>query len=174
MANASRGFSGMHMKMLQAIGLILSCFIFVASLSVLIRCGHSLFPESIGSLRLIRLIEGEQARGEVNRLHEKRIPVKDARVAFYRDELNSAIIWVSESFSISQATEQTRVMMKKIMHNPRGPFYHVKIENRNGLTIYLFSGMGQRHAVFQKAIGIYWISATPEVFKEVLAYFIKI
>ncbi len=86
----------------------------MASLSVLIRCDHSLFPANIGNLQLIRVIEGERAREKVNRLHEKRIPVKDAWVAFYRYELNSAMIWVSESFSISQATKQTRVMMKRL------------------------------------------------------------
>jgi hypothetical protein len=69
MANNSRSLTGMHMEILRVIRLILSCFKFVASLSVFIRCGYSIFPASIGNLGLIKAIKGERAREEVNRLY---------------------------------------------------------------------------------------------------------
>jgi hypothetical protein len=154
---------------------ILHYLIFAGSLSACITCGgNSLFPERLDGMQLIRLEAGERARGEVNRLHGRKIPVKDAWIALYRkDEMNSAMIWVSESFNIPQAAEQTGVMMKKIMHNPRSPFHHLEIERRSDIKIYLFSGMSQRHAVFRKGMRIYWISATRDIFRGVLDYYVE-
>jgi hypothetical protein len=63
-ANNARSLTGMHMGILRVIRLILSCFKFVASLSVFIRCGYPIFPVSIGNLRLIKAIKGERAREE--------------------------------------------------------------------------------------------------------------
>ncbi len=150
---------------------ILCCLI----LTGVVSCGgNSLFPERLGDMQLIRLIAGERAIEEVNRLHGREIPVKEAWIALYRkDKLSSAMIWVSESFNIPQAAEQTGVMMKKIMHNSRSPFHHLEIERRSDIKIYLFSGMGQRHAVFRKGVRIYWISATRNIFRGVLDYCMK-
>ncbi|MDL1970346.1 MAG: hypothetical protein LWW94_05115 [Candidatus Desulfofervidaceae bacterium] len=146
-----------------------------------IGCGRKpkatpLFPETLPNLHLIKLIKGKEAKKEVNRLHGKEIPVKDAWVAYYRGAFfegnwNEATIWISEAFSLEEASKQTKIMMEKIIHNPRSPFYNVKVITTPQGKMYIFWGMGNEHAVFQKQTMVYWISATPEVFDGVLAYY---
>jgi len=136
----------------------------------------SLFPETLPHLHLMKVIKGEKAKKEVNKLHGKEIPVKNAWVAHYRGAFfegnwNEATIWVSEAFSPEEASKQTELMMAKIAHNPKSPFRQIKIVNTLQGKMYIFWGLGKKHAVFQKQTMIYWISATPGVFEGVLAYY---
>ncbi|MCP4761499.1 MAG: hypothetical protein GY870_06935 [archaeon] len=134
-----------------------------------------LFPKKLSNLHLTKLLQGKEAIKDVAKLHGKEIPVKDAWVANYQgDRSNTANIWISESFNLNEAFEQTDVMMKKIKNNPKSPFRDIEVKYISGEKVFLFSGMNQHHVVFQKEKKVIWISASSEIFKEVLDYYLKI
>ncbi len=130
----------------------------------------NLFPENISTLSLIKLVKGEKAIKMVNRLHGKPIEAKNAWIAYYRETSgkgnNQAIIWISEAFNSSQAKKQTDLMMRKIMKS-KAPFYNIQKIGK----IYIFFGLGEKHAVFCRDKLVFWISASPEVFTDVLNYY---
>jgi len=153
-------------------------------LIVSMSCGRkpkpmgSLFPETLPHLHLMKIIKGEKAKREVNKLHGTEIHLKNAWIAHYRGSFSQgnwhdATIWVSEAYTKKEAASQTKNMMEKIMQNPKSPFHHFKIKNTNETELYTFSGMGQKHAVFQKNLLVFWISTTPEIFDRVLNYYLS-
>jgi hypothetical protein len=157
------------MKAVKAVNLFsLLC---IAVLTLNTRCAQHCFPERIASLSLMGVIDGADAQREVDKLHMKEIPLKNVWIATYGDEKgNTATVWISESTDREKAVFQTKLMMKKMWHNPHNPYSHLEIKE-SGERTYIFRGMGQQHAVFQRGKRIYWISTSPGVFDPVLKSF---
>lgn len=133
---------------------------------------ETLFPKTISELSRIKLVEGEDAIKMVNRLHGKPINIKRAWVAYYgeiSDKNKKVTIWVSEAFSSFQAKRQTENMMKKIISS-KGPFYNFQKSDE----IFTFYGLGEKHAVFCKNRLVFWISASPDIYDDVLNYYKKL
>ena len=160
-------------------GVIITIFLF----SALLSCGRKpkgteRFPQTLPKLHLVKILQGKEAIEAVNKLHGKKIHLKKAWVAYYQGAYyegnwNEATIWISESFSSQEAKEQTEVMIQKMLSAKKSPFYNFKEKNIKGIKVYIFWGLGQQHAVFQKGSFVYWISANIEVFDQVLDYFLK-
>ncbi|MCD6489218.1 MAG: hypothetical protein J7K20_00620 [Thermodesulfobacterium sp.] len=149
--------------------ILVLCFLFCISCEAKPDI-NILFPKNISKLTLVQLIEGKKAIEMVNKLHGKPIDAKNAWVAYYKEisdkSINGAIIWVSEAFSSFQAKNQTESMMEKIIKSKK-PFYNIqKLEG-----IYIFYGLGKKHAVFCKDRLVFWISADFEIFDDVLNYY---
>jgi len=152
-------------------------------LSFLLACGRKpkgveCFPQTLPHLHLIKILQGKKAIEAVNKLHGKKIHLNRAWVAYYQGAYyegnwNEATIWVSESFSPQEAKEQTKVMMQKMLSAKKSPFYNFKEKDIKGVKVYIFWGLGEEHAVFQKGSFVYWISANFEVFDQVLDYFLQ-
>ncbi len=157
------------MKAVKAVKLF--SFLCIAVLALNTRCAQQSFPEHIASLSLTGVIDGMDAQREVDKLHMKEIQLKSVWIATYGDEEgNTATVWISESTDAEQAAFQTKLMMKKMWHNPHTPYSHLEIKD-SGERTYIFQGMGQQHAVFQKGKLIYWITTSPGVFEPVLRSF---
>ena len=154
----------------------LTCLLCIGFIYAPFGCAYKqIFPKNLCNLQLIKLVQGEQAINEVNKLHGKKIPVKNAWIGNYRGEdSNNAMIWISESFNTKEATEQTEVMMKKIEANPKSPFHNLQVKHNLNRKIYTFSGMQQYHAVFRNGKKVFWISASRGIFKEILEYYLRI
>ncbi len=152
--------------------ILVLCFLFCISCKAKLNI-ETLFPKNISKLSLIQLIEGKKAIEMVNKIHGKPIDAKNAWIAYYKEisnkSTNEATVWVSEAFSSFQAKKQTESMMEKII-NSKKPFYN--IQKLDG--IYIFYGLGKKHAVFCKNRLVFWISANFEIFDDVLNYYKKL
>ncbi len=153
-------------------GLVVFLYLFI------LICCHkhydirSLFPERLQGLKLLRLVKGKKAEEMVNRLHGKQIKVKNAWIGYYKGQNGSAVIWISEAYSSSQAEKQTDVMMQKILKG-YGPFYNFKKKRINHTLVYIFSGLGKKHAVFCKQDLVFWITSDPSIIDKVVRFYIK-
>ncbi|CAD7775684.1 MAG: hypothetical protein KIIPBIDF_00698 [Candidatus Methanoperedenaceae archaeon GB50] len=152
-------------------------------LIVSMSCGRkpkpmgSLFPETLPHLHLMKIIKGEKAKREVNKLHGTEIHLKNAWIAHYRGSFSQgnwhdATIWVSEAYTKKEAESQTKNMMEKIMQNPKSPFHHFKIKNTNEQN-YIPSQAWGKTCCISKNLLVFWISTTPEIFDRVLNYYLS-
>ena len=87
-------------------------------------CGDlsGLFPEGVGDLVRVRLLVGDAAQAEVDKLHGKPLPAEASAVARYaRPGERPAEVWVSRVADESEARRQTGVMVHKMYENPKSP-----------------------------------------------------
>jgi len=138
--------------------------IFILFSFFLLGCDQSsspVFQEEIRGLKLVQLITDKDALHAINQLHGKKINVASGMVAFYQGEGEKATVWVSESFSTDDAKQQTEIMIEKMRLSRRSPFSDYEEIGQNGVKIYSFKGMGQKHYIFRISKSIYWITANP-------------
>ncbi len=102
----------------------------------------------------------------INKLHGKKINVASGMIAFYQGEGEKAIVWVSESICTDDAVQQTESMIERMRASKRSPFSDYEEIKLNGVKIYSFKGMGQKHYIFRISKDIYWISANPGTIDE--------
>jgi hypothetical protein len=143
--------------------------IFILFSFFLMGCNQSpspVFQEEIGGLKLVQLITGKDALQAINQLHGKKINVASGIVAFYQGEGEKATVWVSESFSTDDAIQQTEVMIKIMRSSKRSPFSDYEEIGRDGMKIYSFKGMGQKHYIFRISKSVYWITANSDTIDE--------
>ena len=135
----------------------------------LLGCNQSsspVFQEEIRGLKLVRLITGKDALLAINKLHGKKINVARGIIAFYQGEGEKAIVWVSESACTDDAMQQTESMIERMTASKRSPFSDYEEIELDGVKIYSFKGMGQKHYIFRISKSIYWISANPGMIDE--------
>ena len=143
--------------------------VFILFSFFLLGCNQSsspVFQEEIRGLKLVRLITGKDALLAINKLHGKKINVARGMIAFYQGEGEKAIVWISESACTDDAMQQTESMIERMTASKRSPFSDYKEIELNGVKIYSFKGMGQKHYIFRISKDIYWISANPGTIDE--------
>jgi len=153
------------------------CFlVFFLLLLTMVGCESNsvekkLFPKVIKGYELKKLIKGGEAIKMINRLHGKKIRVKQAWIAYYANPSNpkdEVTVWVSQAFSEADAKKQFNEMMEKIMKNPM-PFSNII----NMMGVYVFSGLGKRHAVFCRKDFVFWISGREGSIRYFVHYYFK-
>ncbi len=143
--------------------------IFIIFSFFLLGCNQSfspVFQEEIRGLKLVQLITGKDALHAINKLHGKKISVASGMVAFYQGEGEKATVWVSESACTDDAIQQTEIMIEKMRSSKRSPFSDYAEIGQDGVKIYSFKGMGQKHYIFRINKSIYWIAANPGTIDE--------
>ena len=137
------------------------------------RALRDLFPEAIGKLRRIRLITGQEALDEIDRLHGKRIVVEEGAIGIYRSGSGPPVmVWISRAGTADISRQQTEVMVRKMTTSSGSPFHDPSRQECKGVTVYRFLGMGQVHYVFYRGDLAYWISASPGHAEKVLQAFL--
>jgi hypothetical protein len=131
------------------------------------------FDPQIDNLKLVKLIEGEEAIEEINRLHGTTIQVLRGFIAHYENARKKAVIWVSEAESEDMAQEQIEVMLRKMKGSPRSPFGHYRDLDRNGLPVIAFEGLRQVHYVFRIGEWVFWMDADAEYIDSILDHLQK-
>jgi hypothetical protein len=119
-----------------------------------------LLPEEVGGLRRVRLVAGDEAHAEVDRLHGKALRAEASAIARYaRGGERPAEAWVSRVASRAEARRQTGLMVHKMFENPKSPFGNPARIDHNGLAVYRFTGMGQVHLIWFSNDLVWWVSA---------------
>ncbi|MEA3414701.1 MAG: hypothetical protein U9R02_00840 [Thermodesulfobacteriota bacterium] len=157
---------GRNLAMLH--GMRMSIVLIVFSF-FLLGCNQSsspVFQEEIRGLKLVQVITGKDALVAINKLHGKKINVARGMIAIYQGKGEKAIVWVSESDCTDDAIQQTESMIERMRASKRSPFSNYEVIELNGVKIYSFQGMGQKHYIFRISKDIYWISANSGTIDE--------
>lgn len=124
------------------------------------------FPTKVGTLDRVQLVVGQQAQAEVDQLHGKTLSAEASAIARYArpedaGKVRPAEVWLSRVSSENEARRQIGVMVHKMYDNPKSPFKNPKKLEKNGASVYRFTGMGQVHLLWYVGDLAYWISAQP-------------
>jgi hypothetical protein len=123
-----------------------------------------LLPDSVGGLKRVQLVTGDEAQAEVDRLHGKALTAEASAIAKYaKGGERPAEVWVSRVSSEKKARRQTGLMVHKMFENPKSPFKDPKRLDHNGVAVYRFMGMGQVHLIWQQGDLVWWVSAAPDI-----------
>lgn len=146
------------------------------SLSVQVACAddlRQLFPEEVAGMQLVRVHKGQDALAEIDALHGKPIPARDAVIGTYHAGTGRpAQVWVSVAESSQEAVEQVELMVKKMLAAANSPFQGYRGRNLAGVTLHQFYGMGQVHYVWATGNQAWWISTPVERGEAMLEAFL--
>ncbi len=129
-------------------------------------------PESLGGLRLVHVLRGEEALQAIDHLHGKELGGQGGYVAHYETSGAVAMLYVSKASSVEQAARQVQRMTERIGQGTT-PFYHLKSSEREGTTVYSALGQGQIHYFFQEGLTVIWLAADAPVANESLRNFFR-
>ncbi|MFQ5595824.1 MAG: hypothetical protein ACE5HA_16885 [Anaerolineae bacterium] len=127
--------------------------------------GKITLPDSLAGWPLSTQVSGRPALVEIERLHGKSFLMVDGAVARYGDGM--ATVWVSSTWTPFLAERQVAVMTERIAEG-RSPFTPVGADEREGVTVYALTGMGQRHYYFQRETRVVWLAVSPQFAEESL------
>jgi hypothetical protein len=125
-------------------------------------------PRELAGLPLAHSQQGVEARGEIERLHGKSIPMKDGYVAHYGTQPPTAMLYVSQAREEKVARQQVEQMTARIQGS-NGPFTHLRESTRFGMTVYSTLGQGQVHYYFRRGATVVWVAADPIIAQQALA-----
>ncbi len=127
-------------------------------------------PSKLAGLGISGQIMGQEALVDIERLHGKQFPMTDGVVAYYADGL--AIVWISSTWLPVMAERQVELMTERIAEG-RSPFEPLHTQQVEGVTVYVLSGMGQKHYYFQLDRRVVWLAALPQFGELSLVELIK-
>ncbi len=125
-------------------------------------------PQELAGLPLAHSQQGIEARGEIERLHGKSIPIKDGYVAHYGTQPPTAMLYVSQAREEKVARQQVEQMTARIQGS-NGPFTHLRESTGFGMTVYSTLGQGQVHYYFRRGATVVWVAADPIIAQQALA-----
>jgi hypothetical protein len=121
-----------------------------------------MFPETIGGLTLVELLEGDAAIQDIGDLHGKAILLEDAVVATYAGGPGRPDqVWISRAASVEENQQQMQVMVEKMLAAQDSPFRDYRSRETSCCMVHEFTGMGQVHYTFAHQDLSWWISSHP-------------
>lgn len=142
----------------------------LAFLLLLIACSPNdmPLPQSIGSMHLVRVQSGEEARRKIDRLHGKQISLLRGYIGTYEAENGGGVLWISEHRSDREATGAIEKMAHGMQEERQQEFWHFRKMKIEQCPVYLAVGMGQAHYFFQNETKVIWLAVDPSLAKEAI------
>ncbi len=112
-------------------------------------------PPMLAGELLVASVRGPAALEEINRLHGKRIDATDALVARYAGGIT---IWISAAPSPLKAAALLFQMNRRMSGRPE-VFAAPQAQAVSGRTVFVTSGLGQRHVYYQSGHAVLWLAA---------------
>lgn len=125
-------------------------------------------PGSLAGLQRSRLLEGEEAKAVVDKLHGRGVTPRRNLVAEYAGARGTATLYYSQYGAADEAESAGRKMAEKIREG-NSPFTAPVEIDRGGKKIYLCGGLGQQHYFFPAGDGLYWLAVDPEISSAALS-----
>ncbi len=122
-------------------------------------------PDSVAGKPLSQKTVGPAAIEEVSQLHGKAFPLTAAAVAQYGG--SQVTLWVAGAASDSAAAELVQSMTSRIAEGG-SPFTPQGTRQVDGRSVYVLTGMGQRHFYFQARSLVIWLAADETLAEQAL------
>jgi hypothetical protein len=116
-------------------------------------------PQELAGLRLQRVVTGQQALQDMQRLHNREdgFGLVDGWVGHYE---NGATIWFGVAVDEEDAAALIDDMASSIARGG-SPFTDLAEESVGDLVVYSVQGLGQLHFFYQRGINVIWLAAPP-------------
>ena len=132
-------------------------------------------PALVAGYSLTRALSGEQAILEINRLHGLEFPLVSGAVGVYGTN-QQATLWISGSESAAGAQEMMVAMHDRIAQSimeGNAVFLPEDEQVYGARTVYVLSGMGQRHYYFRSGRLLVWLAIDPGIAGEALEQMLR-
>lgn len=146
---------------------VLVGLLFPAALVWALACGagsegqgaESAVPQELAGFRLQRVVTGEQAVRDMERLHNREdgFGLLDGWVGYYE---NDATIWFGVAGDEEDASALIDDMASSIAQG-NSPFTNLTKESIGDLVVYSVQGLGQLHFFYQRGVNVVWLAAPP-------------
>ncbi len=123
-------------------------------------------PDKVAQLERTRYVTEREAAAEFRNLHGEQFPVTSGAVGVYGTN-NEITVWVAGTPLSVLATQLVEAMHRKIAGG-RSPFREVETFQDHGRTVYLLSGMGQKHYYFRSKNLVIWLASEPAIANEAI------
>lgn len=121
-------------------------------------------PQTLAGGPLVASVRGPAALQEIGRLHGKRIDAADALVARYAGGIT---LWISASPSTLKAAALL-FQMNRRLSGGSDVFAAPRTQEVSGRTVFVTSGLGQRHYYYQSGHAVVWLAAPPPLAADAL------
>ncbi len=123
-----------------------------------VACGQkkSYVPKSILQYQLTRLLQGEEAKAFINKLHFKRVAPVESMVGFYKNGEKQGIVYVTVYQDSQQAQKDWQTMVDKISQGNE-VFVQGAVMEIDGNEVFRCFGLGQTHFVFTHKNALIWL-----------------
>jgi hypothetical protein len=126
-------------------------------------------PGTLGRLRLVSIVDGEEARAVVDRMHGKRVAQRGNWIGLYSGQGGSATVYLTRYASAAAATSDGNVMGDRIASGEGGGvFGHFRRTAINSQPVSVCMGLGQIHFFFARGRCLYWLAVDPPVAESAL------
>ncbi len=130
-------------------------------------------PEKVGDMMLVKTIEGEEAKKNINELHFQPVTENENLIGYYENLSGQAIVYVTIYQSNEDAVRDFDKMTKKISPE-NSVFVYPQFFDFENNKIYKCFGMGMSHYVFALNKKLYWISVDTHLAKNFFEEFFRI
>ncbi len=156
----------------KEVGALIVILVLAIAFPAFAEKGKPPVPPALGGLKLDHYLKGEEALREIERLHGKKINVKEGYVAHYEGGESKAMLYISRASSGSQEEGQVKRMAEGIRKGGT-PFYHLKGSRQDGINLYSAIGLGQIHYFYRTGNKVVWLAADPPVARSALSSLLK-
>ena len=124
-------------------------------------------PSEIGSLKLVRSLQGKEAQSFLDRLHEKEVAPKTSLMGQYSLNAYHATLYVSVYETQARAADASRRMTARIKAGNQ-EFRHYEEIAIRGSVIGRCLGFSQVHFLFPFRGRVFWLAVDPPAATESL------
>lgn len=130
-------------------------------------CDQVEIPKAIGLLNLVEEMDRDKAREVIDRLHGKGVAPTESRIGTYKNEEESATLYVS-AFSNETEAKQVRAEMAARIAEGNPVFDHYKELTILNHQVAMCLGMGQVHYFFERGNLVYWLGVDLPIAKTAI------
>ena len=127
----------------------------------------SIIPSQLGPLDLLRTSGGPEAMDRFVRFSGRQIPMIDAVFAEYEGTPGRCRLWIGW-MPDSTSARRTLDEMRQDALAGETPFSNVHEGVFDGLPVFEFSGLSQKHAYLASGRRVVWLSADEDVYRPAL------
>lgn len=123
-------------------------------------------PQELDTLRLLRVVEGEDALEESMRFLGGSDAIKSVTIPYYVSGNSQATVWVIETHTIEEAGRILERMNYRLSDSDL--FYNHGCFAQNDLTVHLVEGFNMHNYFYQRDNFIFWMSIVSEEPDEIM------
>ncbi len=122
-------------------------------------------PEKIGEKVLSGLIEGDNAKIIINKLHQLQVSPQQNYIGEYGDA-EKDLLYLSIYQNEIDAIESFNKMINKMRQNTNGPFTYLVPMKKYDEQSFMTLGLGSVHYIYKSGKNIIWLSTKQKFFNE--------
>ena len=122
------------------------------------------YPDKIGNLQLISVVEGDSAVAEINTLHRLAVAASENLIVRY-GEAGQDILYISRYENSTASKTDLEKMIKKMQSVKNSPFSYI-VPMKKYKNSFMTLGLGSVHYIYQSGRYLLWYTTKQKFYNE--------